>query len=83
MNKVRIKKFERIFSKPNNCEECIYCIEEHISEDISMYLCQPIKDKHGYTTVNLYDKVEENLCCRFKKDYPYKHLNFKICVNDK
>ena len=55
-------------------------LKEKIQENVFMFLCQPIKDKYGYTPVNLHDKVEKNLCCRFRKDYPYKELNFKHCV---
>jgi hypothetical protein len=59
--KDREKKLNRIFSKPECCEGCMYCIQEQYR-----YFCTPIKEKHGYTNVSPNDLPKENECCRFK-----------------
>ena len=38
--KDREKKLNRIFSKPECCEGCMYCIQEQYR-----YFCTPIKEK--------------------------------------
>lgn len=75
----RKKKLVRVFSNPETCGDCNFCIKI-VERGYNEYLCKPIKEKYGWNPVELTDNSKTHTFCRWTKDN-YK-LNEESILNE-